>query len=209
MHPDISCPDAFVVRPMKNFLTVCLLTLFVAASCSRERGFGQDGKCPFKFYIQTSNLYDSLGFFDKALEAYKKYSDVSGSLDLVIFSQDTKFIEDKYEKSLQITNARNSRTVIILISLLVTFFLAYAIHQMLKALKKRESEKEMMERQIELYKKNYSDLKLRYFRSLHLLIPYGRCTSGAGDILARHRLSRPVCRRLFCRGMTLQYEEFQ
>ena len=80
-------------------------------------------------------------------------------MDLVIFSQDTKFIEDKYEKSLQITNARNSRTVIILISLLVTTFLAYAIHQMLKALKKRKSEKEMMERQIELYKKNYSDLK--------------------------------------------------
>lgn len=86
-----------------------------------------------------------MGFFDKGLEAYKKYSDVSDSLDLVIFSQDTKFIEDKYEKSLQITNARNSRTVIILISLLVTSFLAYAIHQMLKALKKRESEKEMME----------------------------------------------------------------
>lgn len=37
MHPDISCPDAFVVRPMKNFLTICLLTLFVAASCSREQ----------------------------------------------------------------------------------------------------------------------------------------------------------------------------
>ena len=31
------CPDAFVVWPMKNFLTVCLLTLFVAASCSREQ----------------------------------------------------------------------------------------------------------------------------------------------------------------------------
>lgn len=37
MHPDISCPDAFVVRPMKNFLTICLLALFVAASCSREQ----------------------------------------------------------------------------------------------------------------------------------------------------------------------------
>ena len=111
------------------------------------------------YYIQTSNLYDSLGFSDKALTAYKKYSEVSDSLDLAIFSQDTKFIEDKYEKSLQIVKARNSRTMIILISLIVTFLLAYIIHQMFLIIRKRESEKKIMEQQIELYRKNYEDLK--------------------------------------------------
>ena len=112
------------------------------------------------YYIQTSNLYDSLGFSDKALTAYKKYSELSDSLDLANFSQDTKFIEDKYEKSLQIVKARNSRImIIILISLIVTFLLAYIIHQMFLIIRKRESEKKIMEQQIELYRKNYEDLK--------------------------------------------------
>ena len=106
---------------------------------------------------------------------------------------------------------------------MVAIILTYIIHLSRLAIRRREEEKLAIEKKnavlaeekrnleeaMAQYKKNYSDLKLRYFRSLHLLIPYGRCTSGAGDILARHRLSRPVCRRLFCRGMTLQYEEFQ
>lgn len=53
-------------------------------------------------YSILSEVYDSLGQAGKSLEAYRRYVDISDSLDLVLFRQDTRFIEERHASQMRV-----------------------------------------------------------------------------------------------------------
>lgn len=132
----------------------------------------EDYRDDLKYYLYASNLYDTLRHSDTAYSLYKRYSEISDSLDLVIFSQNTKSIRSTYEKELMIEKSKYSKTVIALVSFIVIILLIIIICQILKILKTREAEKivveqknetlseekRILEEEVNEYKKNYSIL---------------------------------------------------
>lgn len=111
------------------------------------------------YYTYSSVIYDSLGIPDKALDAYKEYVYLTDSVELVIFNEDTKFLQDKYEYELHLSKTRNSRTVAILVGIIVLIAAAFAVYTLRKSIRKREEEKARLEREMTRYKEDYSRLK--------------------------------------------------
>lgn len=60
------------------------------------------------YYTYSAVIYDSLGFPDKALEAYEEYVYLTDSIDLAIFTQDTKYLRDKYANELYLTQTKTA-----------------------------------------------------------------------------------------------------
>lgn len=112
------------------------------------------------YYIHESNAYDSLGISDSALMSYKKYQDITDSMDMVIFEQDTKFLRERYEKNRVITDLKYERTIIVLSSIIVLLVLAAAIYLLRVLVKKNENEKRKMEKELAEFRQQYADLEM-------------------------------------------------
>lgn len=66
------------------------------------------------YYSVMSDIYETLGSSDKALEYYKDYIYVTDSIDLEIFDADTKFIEERHAKDMEILKKHNRVTILIM-----------------------------------------------------------------------------------------------
>ena len=111
------------------------------------------------YYTYSSVIYDSLGIPDKALDAYKEYVYLTDSVELVIFNEDTKFLQDKYEYELHLSKTRNSRTVAILVGIIILIAAACAVYTLRKGIRKREAEKARLEDEMSRYRENYARLE--------------------------------------------------
>lgn len=60
-----------------------------------------DSRTALSYFI-LSEIYDSLGQAERSLDAYKRYVDISDSLDLILFKQDTRFIEERYDQQMRV-----------------------------------------------------------------------------------------------------------
>lgn len=60
-----------------------------------------DSRTALSYFI-LSEIYDSLGQAGRSLDAYKRYVDISDSLDLILFKQDTRFIEERYAHQMRV-----------------------------------------------------------------------------------------------------------
>ena len=111
-----------------------------------------DGQFSASAYAAYSELLDSLHRPQESLEAYRKYVHLSDSLDLVLFRQDTRFIEERHSSELRRRKARLTIIIILLASMSAMLFLFHQI-QKKRALHKRT---------VSLYddlKEEYEDLK--------------------------------------------------
>lgn len=111
------------------------------------------------YYIHESNAYDSLGILDSALAAYKKYQNLTDSLDMVILEQDTKFLQERYAKDKMIAEAKYRMAIIILSSVMAFLILAYVIYTLHNRIKKRENEKRKVEEELSGFRRQYADLE--------------------------------------------------
>ena len=66
------------------------------------------------YYAVMSDIYETLDLSDKALEYYKDYIYVTDSIDLEIFDADTKFIEERHAKDMEILKKHNRVTILIM-----------------------------------------------------------------------------------------------
>ena len=71
------------------------------------------------YYGILSEVLDSLGDVRGSLLAYKRYIEISDSLDLIIFNQDTKFLKERYALQKRMTQRRVLFLAIVLISLMI------------------------------------------------------------------------------------------
>ena len=122
------------------------------------------------YYIHESNAYDSLGISDSALASYKMYQDITDSMDMVIFEQDTKFLRERYEKNRLITDLKYERAIIILSSIIVLLVLACTIYFLRVLVRKRESEKRKMEKEFAEFRQQYEDLKMEKIELDNLIL---------------------------------------
>lgn len=66
------------------------------------------------YYAVMSDIYETLDLSDKALEYYKDYIYVTDSIDLEILDADTKFIEERHAKDMEILKKHNRATILIM-----------------------------------------------------------------------------------------------
>ena len=113
-----------------------------------------------RYYAITSAIHKDRREFQKAIEAYEKYIHLSDSLDLVIFEQDTKFVEERHNLEVQAykeREAKNNRTIIILICIIALLIALIAIYLIRKQLKIRTAEKKQLEIEKKRYEQLYAD----------------------------------------------------
>lgn len=113
-----------------------------------------------RYYAITSAIHKDRREFQKAIEAYEKYIHLSDSLDLVIFEQDTKFVEERHNLEVQAykeREAKNNRTIIILICIIALLVALIAIYLIRKQLKIRTAEKKQLEIEKKRYEQLYAD----------------------------------------------------
>lgn len=111
------------------------------------------------YYIHKSNAYDSLGMADSALPAYKRYQELTDSINMAIFDQDTKYLRDKHEKEKALIEAKANTKITFLCAVIALLILLYAIYLMRLKIKVKEKERKELEKEIADYEKNYSMLK--------------------------------------------------
>lgn len=68
-----------------------------AFSCIQRYQLNDSREDQAKYYALLSDIYDNKSMPKQSLEAYKQYVSVSDSLDLVVYEQDTKFVEERHQ----------------------------------------------------------------------------------------------------------------
>ena len=89
-------------------------------------------------YAALGELLDSLQRPQESLKAYRKYVQLSDSLDLVLFRQDTRFIEERYAAVLRNHRDREVILIVIVLALSFTVFSSWRIW------KRRQQHKKML-----------------------------------------------------------------
>ncbi|MBQ7254053.1 MAG: hypothetical protein IJS30_05205 [Bacteroidales bacterium] len=74
-------------------------------------------------YVVLSDVLDSLGQSAQALNAYRKYVDLSDSLDLILFRQDTRFIEERYANQIRRIRTNQSFAVTAVLLFILGWFI--------------------------------------------------------------------------------------
>ena len=124
------------------------------------RKFHPEYKDEPAYHIATYILNDSLGDYRETLDDYINYSLLSDSLSLVIAEQDTGFIQERYEKNLQMEKERNTRLLVTLISVFSIILLVTIAYILRFRLRQSRMERESLAAEMSRYKENYSRLKL-------------------------------------------------
>lgn len=108
-----------------------------------------------KYLSIISDVYQNLGDHKRALESYKKYIILADSIDSAIYTQDTRFVEERHNLEMakaRETEAKNRLTIIVLgctVAVLALLIVVYIIRKRLLVSRNRnillESEKALYE----------------------------------------------------------------
>ena len=129
------------------------------SALQRYREFHPEYKDKPAYHIAAYTLNDSLGDYRSALDDYISYSLLSDSLSLAIAEQDTGFIQERYEKDLQMEKERNTRLLVTLVSVFSVILLSCIAYILRFRLRQSRREKESLAAEMSRYKENYSRLK--------------------------------------------------
>ena len=116
-----------------------------------------DFKKDASYYYILALAEDKLGNSKEALAAYKNYIKITDEVDMQIFASDTKFIEERHQKEIQlIESERNTEriTLISIIAILCAFIIIYFIRRQLRI---RTAEKKQLEIEKQRYEQLYAD----------------------------------------------------
>ena len=129
------------------------------SALKQYREFHPEYKDEPAYHIASYSLNDSLGDYRASLDDYINYSLLSDSLSLVIAEQDTGFIQERYEKDLQMEKERNTRLLVSLVSVFSVILLSGIAYILRFRLRQSRREKESLAAEMSRYKENYSRLK--------------------------------------------------
>ena len=118
--------------------------------------YNQDEKDAAYYFAQAS-AYEQLGKSDEALAAYKKYVEITDANDLEILKADTKFIEERHKKEIELLDAEHSKERITLISIIAILCAVIVIYLIRQQLKIRTAEKKQLEIEKKRYEQLYAD----------------------------------------------------
>ena len=118
--------------------------------------YNQDEKDAAYYFAQAS-AYEQLGESDEALAAYKKYVEITDANDLEILKADTKFIEERHKKEIELLDAEHSKERIMFISIIAILCAVIIIYLIRKQLQIRTAEKKQLEIEKQRYEQLYAD----------------------------------------------------
>ena len=118
--------------------------------------YNQDEK-DAAYYFSQASAYEQLGESDEALAAYKKYVEITDANDLEILKADTKFIEERHKKEIELLDAEHSKERITLISIIAILCAVIVIYLIRQQLKIRTAEKKQLEIEKKRYEQLYAD----------------------------------------------------
>lgn len=104
------------------------------------------------YFYRKAQVCELKGDYRNALEAYRRYDELSGKIGRSILAEDTRFIERHEEKNLMYEKARMKNTILILAICAGLLLLAASVMFTIiirKKLSRKESENESLRRQFE------------------------------------------------------------
>ena len=110
------------------------------------------------YYYVIALAYESLGNSERALEAYKRYIEITDEIDMQIIDSDTRFIEERYMKEMDLLNAKFGRKIFLLIAIIVFMCAGSVIFIIRKRLQLRTAEKKLLEIEKQRYEQMYADV---------------------------------------------------
>lgn len=111
-----------------------------------------------QYYSILSLIYDGLGDSNKALEAYKNYISISDSLDMVIYKNDTKFVEERHELEIAALKEKQRKNLLVSIAALLLIILSATAALIYSRLKISKMEYRQLYAQMEDERDNLSNL---------------------------------------------------
>jgi len=111
-----------------------------------------------QYYAILSLIYDGLGDSDKSLSAYKEYVSVTDSLDMVIFKQDTKFVEERHQLEVAALKEKQRKNLLVSIAALLLIILSATAALIYSRLKISKMEYRQLYAQMEDERDNLSNL---------------------------------------------------
>ena len=123
-----------------------------------------------KYLSIISDVYQNLGDHKRALESYKKYIILADSIDSAIYTQDTRFVEERYNLELQTLKEKESKMRVILWSALFIAILLSIIVFIRYRLKVNRMEKAIAEQETEKYRLLYLQIEEERDNLTNLLV---------------------------------------
>ena len=115
------------------------------------------GQKDLTYYWTAATLYEKLGRYKEALSLYKEYLYASDHATLAAVESDTKFIEERLRKEIELLDAEHSKERIMFISIIVILCAVIVIYLIRKQLKIRTAEKKQLEIEKKRYEQLYAD----------------------------------------------------
>ena len=109
------------------------------------------------YYFVLASSNERLGNSIEALDAYKNYMNITDSLDLKIFDADTKFIEERHRKEIELLDAEHSKERIMFICIIAILCAVIVIYLIRRQLQIRTAEKKQLEIEKKRYEQLYAD----------------------------------------------------
>ena len=109
------------------------------------------------YYYNLALISEKLGNTSEALSAYKKYQKFIDDMTLQLAENDTKFIEERHKKEIELLDAEHSKERIMYISIIAILCAVIVIYLIRKQLKIRTAEKKQLEIEKKRYEQLYAD----------------------------------------------------
>ena len=130
---------------------------YQSASDAIDRYIEYGGIANAPYYWTLALLYEGLKEYEKSNSAYKEYFKITGEENVVILESDTKFIEERHKKEIELLDAEHSKERITLISIIAILCAVIIIYLIRKQLKIRTAEKKQLEIEQKRYEQLYAD----------------------------------------------------
>ena len=130
---------------------------YQSASDAIDRYIEYGGIANAPYYWTLALLYEGLKEYEKSNSAYKEYFKITGEENVVILESDTKFIEERHKKEIELIDAEHSMERITLISIIAILCAFIVIYLIRKQLQIRTAEKKQLEIEKKRYEQLYAD----------------------------------------------------
>ena len=130
---------------------------YQSASDAIDRYIEYGGIANAPYYWTLALLYEGLKEYEKSNSAYKEYFKITGEENVVILESDTKFIEERHKKEIELLDAEHSKERIMFISIIAILCAVIVIYLIRQQLKIRTAEKKQLEIEKKRYEQLYAD----------------------------------------------------
>ena len=156
--------DYLVATPDESMINwICVADAYIALSDYQSALKSLDshilygGQKDLSYYWTAATLYEKLGRYKEALSLYKDYLYECDHTTLAAVESDTKFIEERHKKEMELLDAEHSKERITLISIIAILCAVIVIYLIRNQLQIRTAEKKQLEIEKKRYEQLYAD----------------------------------------------------